>query len=93
MKKRYIALFAIGFGVVIASVHFDALSFMNAVPVTGENQLASVSVVSGDIPQPARDISVETFDDNAPELQVLLAPTPTNISLPSKRFQRWLCPK
>lgn len=93
MKKRYIALFAIGFGVVIASVHFDALSFMNAVPVTGENQLASVSVVSGDIPQPARDISVETFDDNAPELQVLLAPTPTNISLTEQEVPEMAMPK
>ncbi len=70
-KLNALAL-AIGILLVASTIHFDALSFMNAVPVTNENQLASVAVTNTDI---ARDVSVETFDDNAPELQVLLAPT------------------
>lgn len=70
-KLNALAL-TIGILLVASTIHFDALSFMNSVPVTDENQLASVAVTNTDI---ARDVSVETFDDNAPELQVLLAPT------------------
>jgi|GEM_PF-2021741 LAS superfamily LD-carboxypeptidase LdcB len=70
-KLNALAL-TIGILLVASTVHFDALSFVNSVPVADENQLASVIVTNTDI---VRDISVETFDDNAPELQALLAPT------------------
>lgn len=86
---------ALGIGILLvaSTIHFDALSFVNSVPVTGANQLASVSVVNSDLPQPTRDISVETFDDNAPELQVLLAPTPSDVSLTEQGVPEMVMPE
>lgn len=74
---------ALGIGILLvaSTIHFDALSFVNDVPVIGENQLASASAFNDDISKLSRDVSVETFDDNAPELQVLLAPTPATVPL------------